>query len=93
MPVATSIASSAAGAVAGVHGLRAPRPAARRPARRRSGTGACSESPTSANCSARPGRRCSSPPATADQASFAPATRLRACATSAGSKRPSSAVS
>ena len=29
-----------------------------------------------------------SPPATADQASFAPATRLRACATTAGSKRP-----
>ena len=47
-----------------------------------------SESPTSENCSARPPRRCTSPPATADQTSLAPATRLRACAIQAGSKRP-----
>ena len=50
-----------------------------------------SESPTSENCSDRPVRRCSSPPATADQDSLAAATRLRACAISAGSKRPSAA--
>ena len=52
------------------------------------GKSCCSESPTSANCSARPARRCRSPPATADHASLAAATRFRACASIAGSKRP-----
>ena len=42
------------------------------------GSSRLSDSPTSANCSFRPERRCISPPATADQASLAPATRLAA---------------
>ena len=87
-PVATSIASGAAGAAppcwvsatACVSSAAIASP---------DGNSRFSESPTSANCSARPLMRCISPPATADHDSFAADTRLRACATSAGSKRPS----
>ena len=48
-----------------------------------------SESPTRANCSERPARRCISPPAVADQASLAATTRFLAWVTMAGSNRPS----
>ena len=51
-----------------------------------------SDSLTSADCSARPLRRCISPAATADHDSLAAATRLRAWLTQAGSNRPSELV-
>ena len=90
--VATSIASGAGGAAAALtvcvtavcSAVASTSP---------DGNRRCSESPTSANCSASPVRRCSSPPATADQASLALATRFFAWAIQAGSKRPSRAVS
>ena len=48
-----------------------------------------SGSPTRVICSLSVDRRCNSPPATADQLSLPAATRFLACATVAGSKRPS----
>ena len=90
--VATSIASSAGGSPAAATVCAAATCSAR-PSTAPSGYRRASESLTSANCSGRPGRRAVSPPATADHTSLAAATRLRACATQAGSKRPSRACS
>ena len=90
--VATSIARSAGGS-APVAVVWAAATCSERPSTPPSGYRRASESATSANCSDRPDSRGRSPPATADQTSLAATTRLRACATQAGSNRPSLALS
>ena len=92
MPVATSIASAAGGVCAGCHGLRHRRLQRLRQHLAR-GQQALQRVADQRELLAQPARRCCSPPATADQASLAAATRLRACDTIAGSKRPRAAAS